>query len=150
MITPHIMMSPEEGEGISDKALLGLSDHPYIKDKQKRLLRYEEEEGLEEIESSQPISRSSQKNVQEQSSAKIQEKGGKILSVNPQSNFAIIDLGWDDGIYKGDIFSVYRKDRFIGTVEVVNLRSNVASVGAVDQVKTDQIKQGDKIKRSLQ
>lgn len=151
LITPHIMMSPEEGEGISDKALSGLSDHPYIKDKQKRLLRYEEEE-LKEIESLQSIGHtqtgtsSPQKNVQEQSSAKIQEKVGEVLSVNPQSNFAIIDLGWDDGIYKGDIFSIYREDRFIDMVEVVNLRSNVSSVGAIDQGTIKHIKQGDKVK----
>lgn len=42
LITPHIMMSPQEGQDVSDKAVEALSDHPFIKKKQRRLLDHEE------------------------------------------------------------------------------------------------------------
>ncbi len=42
LITPHIMMSPGENQEVSKKALSKLSEHPYIKHDQNRILRYNE------------------------------------------------------------------------------------------------------------
>ena len=36
LITPHIMFSPEEAQGVSDKAITGLSDHPYFEKEDNR------------------------------------------------------------------------------------------------------------------
>ncbi|MEW6103257.1 MAG: hypothetical protein AB1630_05500 [bacterium] len=43
LITPHIMMMPEEANAISDKTISDLSEHPYVKEEQKRLLDYDKE-----------------------------------------------------------------------------------------------------------
>ena len=42
LITPHIMMSPGENQEVSKKALSKLSEHPYIKHDQNRILHYNE------------------------------------------------------------------------------------------------------------
>lgn len=41
LITPHIMTTPGEGQDVSNKVTDRLSDHPYIKDDQERLLEYQ-------------------------------------------------------------------------------------------------------------
>ena len=42
LITPHIMMTPREGQEVSDNCIAEISEHPFIKKKQERLLRYDE------------------------------------------------------------------------------------------------------------
>ncbi|MCG2706522.1 MAG: hypothetical protein L6254_03135 [Candidatus Omnitrophica bacterium] len=52
---------------------------------------------------------------------------GKILEVNKKNNFVIIDLGEYSGIKSGNTFSVYRKDKAIATIEVIQTRKRVAA-----------------------
>ncbi len=42
IIVPHIIMSPKEGESVSKKTLKDISEHPYIKKEQKKILYYDE------------------------------------------------------------------------------------------------------------
>jgi hypothetical protein len=52
---------------------------------------------------------------------------GKILSVDRDNNFVVIDLGIDVGIKIGDTFQVYRGDRIIATIEVIQARRGIAA-----------------------
>ncbi len=60
-------------------------------------------------------------------SVNIQEYPGKILAVNLDSNFVVIDLGSASGVKAGDIFSVYRDARLIGAVSVIQTRSGISA-----------------------
>jgi len=51
----------------------------------------------------------------------------KVIEINRENNFVIIDAGEDAGLNMDDIFQVYRKDRVIATVEVVQLRGSIAA-----------------------
>ncbi|MCK4947018.1 MAG: hypothetical protein KAS46_01465 [Candidatus Aureabacteria bacterium] len=42
LITPHIMMTPREGQEVSNNCVAEISEHPFIKKKQGKLLRYDE------------------------------------------------------------------------------------------------------------
>ena len=53
--------------------------------------------------------------------------GGKILAVNPDNNFVVIDLGVSSGVKPGDAFSVYREGKSIGSIEVIQARSNISA-----------------------
>jgi chromosome segregation ATPase len=53
--------------------------------------------------------------------------GGKILAINKDSNFVIIDAGEDAGIKVGDVFQVYRGDRSVATIEVIQTRKNISA-----------------------
>lgn len=53
--------------------------------------------------------------------------GGKILAINKDSNFVIIDLGEDAGVKLGDAFKAYREDRAIANLEVIQTRKNIAA-----------------------
>jgi len=52
---------------------------------------------------------------------------GKVLAINKDSNFVIIDLGVDAGIKTGDKFQVTREDKPIATIEVIQLRKTISA-----------------------
>jgi chromosome segregation ATPase len=80
----------------------------------------------------------------DKSSAMVQEYPGKILAVNLDSNFVVIDLGSAAGTKVGDTFNVYRNAKMIGTVGVIQTR---ASISACDIKKMNtSFKIGDQVK----
>ena len=52
---------------------------------------------------------------------------GKILALNKENNFVVIDLGTEAGVKTGDIFQVYRGEERIATIEVIQARHNIAA-----------------------
>ncbi|MDD5465805.1 MAG: hypothetical protein PHP73_05650 [Candidatus Omnitrophica bacterium] len=70
--------------------------------------------------------------------------GGKILAVNTDNNFVIIDLGSASGVKVGDMFNVYRAQKSIGSIAVIQIRD---SISACDIKRTSTpLKIGDNIK----
>ena len=52
---------------------------------------------------------------------------GHILHVDGEYNFVVVDLGQDTGIDTGMLFEVFRGGRFLGKIEVIQLRDAVAA-----------------------
>lgn len=69
---------------------------------------------------------------------------GRILEVNRESKFVVIDLGEDYGLKIGDVFRVYRSGKLVGTIEVVQARKGITACD-IKEEKTP-IKVGDIIK----
>lgn len=69
---------------------------------------------------------------------------GKILKVNAEDNFVIIDLGEDSGLKLGDTLQVYRQDRTIATIEVIQLQSDIAACDIKKQ--SSSVMTGDSIR----
>lgn len=69
---------------------------------------------------------------------------GKIVSVNTDNNFVIIDLGEDSGIRMGDTFQVYRQNKAIATIEVIQVRPDISACDIKKQ--TAAIEAGDTVK----
>jgi len=59
----------------------------------------------------------------------------------------VINLGQDAGVSVGSRFSVYRDDREIAILEVIQLRSLIAACDIVKESKT--IKIGDSVKLNV-
>lgn len=59
--------------------------------------------------------------------AEVLEFPGKILAVNPDNNFVVIDLGTSAGVKVGDAFGVYRGGKSIGSIEVIQVRENISA-----------------------
>lgn len=68
----------------------------------------------------------------------------KILAVNRDNNFVIIDLGEDSGIRVGNTFGVYREDKAIAEIEVIQIRKTIAACNI--KKETESIRVGDTIK----
>ncbi len=85
--------------------------------------------------------------VADKGQAQIQEFPGKILAVNLESNFVVIDLGTSAGVEIGDIFNVYSDGQSIGTISVIQTR---AGISACDIRKmSTPLKIGDSVKRAV-
>jgi len=69
---------------------------------------------------------------------------GKILAVNPDSNFVIIDIGISSGVKVGDSFDVYRQEKSIGSIVVIQARESIAACDIKRMITP--LKIGDSIK----
>ena len=142
LITPHIMMDPKEGQDVSDKAISELSDHPFIKNKQERILKYNNESRKFYIIDAADEKENNERLWEER--AALREKTGEILSTDSKANFAIINLGSNDGFEKDDVFTVSRSGKYIGKVKVSGLRSSRLAVKPVAPLLVSEIKEGDR------
>jgi chromosome segregation ATPase len=52
---------------------------------------------------------------------------GKIIAVNKDNNFVIIDLGEESGVKPGDVFAAYRQDQLVANIEVIQVREKIAA-----------------------
>ena len=60
------------------------------------------------------------------------ELKGRIVTVNKEHNFVVIDLGKQDGIDIGNKFNVYRGETFLGSVEIIQTRDRIAAADIKD------------------
>ena len=52
---------------------------------------------------------------------------GKVLAINRDNNFVVIDFGLDKGVKTGDTFQVYRDSEKIGRIEVIQERDKISA-----------------------
>ena len=69
---------------------------------------------------------------------------GKIVSINEENNFVIVDLGEASGIKVGDVLGVYRGDKYIARIEVIQVRKDISAADLKDQ--WSKIKVGDTVR----
>ena len=62
----------------------------------------------------------------------IEELKGKIVTINMEHNFVVIDLGKQDGIDIGNKFNVYRGETLLGSVEIIQARDKIAAADIKD------------------
>lgn len=78
-------------------------------------------------------------------SVKSPRTKGKILVINKDYNFVVIDLGSQDGVEIGNLFSVYHNDVYLGEVKVEKVHDSMAAAGFVSAQVKDKVNEGDKV-----
>lgn len=68
----------------------------------------------------------------------------RVMAVNRDKKFVIISSGESDGIRTGDTFRIWRDGRPIGTVEAIQVRSNISACDIKKEITP--IKTGDIVK----
>lgn len=66
---------------------------------------------------------------------------GKVLSVNEDKNFIIVDVGENANIKIGDVFRIFRSNQHIATVEIIQTRKDVSAADI--KYSRDKIAVGD-------
>ena len=69
---------------------------------------------------------------------------GKVMIVNKEFNFVVINLGSKDKVNVGDAFAVSRNSKYIGDLKVEKVHESMSAAGFAVELK-DQIKENDKI-----
>lgn len=68
---------------------------------------------------------------------------GKILEVNNEHNFVIINLGKGKKVKKGMVFLVYREKKLLGKVEVEEVFQDMSSCNILPWFQKEEIKMDD-------
>ncbi len=71
--------------------------------------------------------------------------GGKVLVLNKDYNFAVLNLGSKDGVRIGDVFSVYHGNKYIGDVKVEKVHDSMSAAGFASAEMKGKISEGDKV-----
>lgn len=79
----------------------------------------------------------------------VQEAGtagldGRVLSINPDNNFVVVNLGEEAGIQLGDSLGVYRGSKYIAGLEVIQVRKDICAADI--KQKNAKIQVGDAVK----
>jgi len=83
--------------------------------------------------------------VEKKSSApKEKTLEGKVMVVNKDYNFAVINLGSKDGVKTDDVFLVYRGGKVIGELKVEKVHESMAAAGFSEDLK-NIIGENDKV-----
>ena len=75
------------------------------------------------------------------------EVEGKVLIINKDYNFVVINLGSKDGINVGDNFALYHASKYIGDIKVEKVHESMAAAGFVAVDTKDKVSEGDKVVR---
>ena len=72
---------------------------------------------------------------------------GRVLTVKKKFDFAVINLGSQDGIKVGDVFSVYHNHSYIGDIRVDKSSEVMGVCVFASRGVKDKIREGDKVVR---
>jgi len=75
---------------------------------------------------------------------------GKVLVINKDYNFVVINLGIADGVKIGDIFAVYNNNKQIGDVRVEKIHDTMSAAGFISTETKAKVREGDKVVQKIQ
>lgn len=70
---------------------------------------------------------------------------GKILVLNKEYDFAVINLGSKDGVAAGDVYTVRHNNAIVGDIKVEKVHESMSAAGFVTAGLKDKISEGDKV-----
>jgi hypothetical protein len=70
---------------------------------------------------------------------------GRIVSINPEWRFVVIDLGWDV-INIGDIVSIFRDDSFLGKARVERVQEQVSAASLLPEWVETEVQVNDVVR----
>ncbi|MFA5095720.1 MAG: hypothetical protein WC478_00060 [Candidatus Omnitrophota bacterium] len=74
---------------------------------------------------------------------------GKVLVLNKEYNFAVINLGSKDAVAIGDQFAVYQGNKVIGGLKVEKVQESMSAAGFMTEDLKDKVKEGDKVVKTV-
>ncbi|MFA5090155.1 MAG: hypothetical protein WC510_03835 [Candidatus Omnitrophota bacterium] len=69
---------------------------------------------------------------------------GKILVVNKDYNFVVINMGSKDGIRLKDVFSVYHRNKYVGDVKVQKIHDSMSAADFLSPEMKERVSEGDR------
>ena len=70
---------------------------------------------------------------------------GKVLVINKEYNFVVVNLGSKDGIEVGDVFSLYHNNQLVGDVKVEKVHDSMSAAGFSSADMQNKVSEGDKV-----
>jgi len=74
-----------------------------------------------------------------------EEGEGKIITIDAEAEFIIVDLGENNGIAKGVVLSIYREDNHIGDVKVSRVLPEMSAADFVPPLTSKDVRKDDRV-----
>lgn len=71
--------------------------------------------------------------------------GGRVLSVDMDADFVIINLGTKDGLQLGHLFSVYRGKEYLGDIRVTRVQAEMSAADLIPPFSSRKVRKNDQI-----
>ncbi len=84
--------------------------------------------------------------VKPASASDVKSLEGKVLVVNREFNFVVVNLGSKDGIQAGTALAVYRGDKMLGKAQAEKIYDNMTAATLLSEETKGQIKEGDLVR----
>ncbi len=73
------------------------------------------------------------------------DANGRILSVDVETEFVVINLGEKDGVQKGMFMSVYRGDNYLGDIKITRTQAEMAAADFIPPLTSGQVRKNDQV-----
>jgi hypothetical protein len=70
---------------------------------------------------------------------------GRILSVDRDTNFVIVNLGEKDGLQSGHVLSVYRGEEYLGDIAVTRVQAEMSAADLIQPVSSKIVRKNDQV-----
>ncbi|MBF0521454.1 MAG: hypothetical protein HQL24_00190 [Candidatus Omnitrophica bacterium] len=70
---------------------------------------------------------------------------GRVLSVDTETEFVIINLGEKDGVRQGDLLAVYRGKDYLGDIKVTRLQAEMAAADLLPPFSSKLVRKNDQV-----
>jgi chromosome segregation ATPase len=87
--------------------------------------------------------------IKKEAKSVAEGKEGKILVVNKEYNFVVINLGAKDDINIGDEFVIYHNNKNIGSVSVEKVQEAMSAAGFSPGLVKNKVSEGDKVVQKI-
>jgi len=71
---------------------------------------------------------------------------GRVLSVDRDTEFVIVNIGENQGISIGNVLSVYRNNNYMGDIKVTRTQAEMSAADLIQPLSIRKIKKDDQIK----
>ncbi|MDD5568417.1 MAG: hypothetical protein PHY88_04365 [Candidatus Omnitrophica bacterium] len=70
---------------------------------------------------------------------------GKVLVLNKEYNFVVIDIGSKNGVVVNDVFSVYQGNKIVGDIKIEKVQETMSAAGFTADKLKNIVKEGDRV-----
>ena len=70
---------------------------------------------------------------------------GRILSIDQDTDFVIINLGDKDGVKTGDVLSISRGQEYLGDVKVTRVQSEMSAADLIPPLSSKTLRKNDQV-----
>lgn len=160
----HIARLEKEKDDLKERKEEAIRDREEAKEEQQRLaLQLSDLQG--ELAEKEKLLQKSEKELSEAKMIikSVQDSGisitsafqrtkpmnGQVVAVSKEVNIVMLSVGEDEGVAKGDKFTVYRGGQFIGQVVVEELYKDMSAARIIKDMTTKEIQKGDSVTTRL-
>lgn len=71
---------------------------------------------------------------------------GRVLSVDTETEFVIVNIGKKDGVQAGNVFAVYRDANYLGDIKITRLQPEMSAADPIPPFAIGNIQKDDQVK----